>query len=213
MNVNWLYLPYTASNLVAGRVDANGSVLASTDPGQFTLVREADGTYLLTIPGKTPADGTLLLTGEETAGLNDNVLVYDTGPGGSFRIFGVDQVSYEEKVDLNFPSLEDTNFTFAFIDYNAPPVLSTDIFMEADFNKDGSVDGNDLAIWQGAYGATNVGDANGDGVTDGRDFLTWQRQFGAASLAASSAVTAVPEPAAFGLVMIAGLALGSWRRR
>src|SRR5690606_13418944 len=98
---------------------------------------------------------------EETAGLNDNLLVYDTGPGGAFRIFGVDMVSYDEKASLTLPSLEDTNFTFAFIDHNAPPVLSDVPFLTADFNRDGNVDGSDLAVWQGAYGSTAAGDANG----------------------------------------------------
>ncbi|MBX3426771.1 MAG: hypothetical protein KF688_13915 [Pirellulales bacterium] len=201
MTVNWLYLPYTAENLVAGRVTTDGDVLASTNPAGFTLVKEAPGTYLLTIPGKTPADGTLLLTPEETGGLNDNVLVYDTAPGGAFRIFGVDMVSYEEKSDLIFPTLEDTNFTFAFIDHNAAPILGGS-YLEADFNQDGSVDAADLAAWQGAYG---------DGARDGSDFLTWQRQYNGASATASTA--AVPEPAAWGLAAVAGAALVGRRRR
>lgn len=208
MGVNWLYLPFDAENLVAGRVDAGGSVLASTNPAEFTLSKEDTGTYLLTIPGKTPADGTLLLTGEVTGGLSDNVLTYDTGPGGAFRIFGIDMVTFDEKTDLNLPSLEDTSFTFAFIDHNTPPILSGDLFLEADFNKDGSVDGNDLAIWQGAYGTTAAGDANGDGVSNGRDFLTWQRQHGASSMSA----IAVPEPSMICLVSIVGLALVARRR-
>ena len=211
--VNWLYLPYSAENLVAGRVDAAGSVLASTNPADFTLVKEDVGTYLLTIAGKTPADGTLLLTGEETDGFNDNLLVYDNGPGGAFRIFGVDMVTYDEKVSLTLPSLEDTNFTFAFIDHDTPPVLSEVPFLTADFNRDGRVDGSDLAVWQGAYGSSAAGDANGDGATDGRDFLAWQRQFGGAPLANASAIAAVPEPGVIGLVTIAGLAVVGCRRR
>jgi hypothetical protein len=208
MTVNWLYLPYSADNLVAGRVDAAGSVLASTNPTEFTLVKEDTGTYLLTITGKTPEDGTLLLTPEQTAGLNDNVLAYDAGPGGAFRIFGIDQVSYEEKVDLNFPSLEDTSFTFAFLDHDAPPILGSETFLEADFNEDGSVDGNDLAVWQDAYNTTTAGDADGDGDSDGRDFLMWQRQYGGSpSLSAVSSAAAVPEPSMIGLVSLAGLAL------
>jgi hypothetical protein len=211
--VNWLYLPYSAENLVAGRVDAGGSVLASTNPTEFTLVKEDSGTYLLTISGKTPADGTLLLTAEQTAGLSDNVLVYDTAPGGAFRIFGVDQISYDEKVGLAVPSLEDTSFTFAFIDHDAPPILSDDVFLEADFNKDGSVDGTDLAIWKGAFGTTAAGDANGDGVSNGRDFLTWQRQYGASPLSNVSNVAAVPEPSVIVLVSMAGLTLIGRRQR
>jgi hypothetical protein len=210
--VNWIFLPYTASNLVAGRVDASGSILDSTNPAGFTLVKEDTGTYLLTIPGKTPEDGTLLLTGEATGGVSDNVLVYDAGPVGAFRIFGVDQVSFEEKTDLTFPSLEDTNFTFAFIDHDAPPVLGNDVFLEADFNEDGSVDGADLAIWQGAYGTGAAGDTDDDGDTDGRDFLIWQRQYGDSPSLTASTVAAVPEPGSMVMAALAALAWAARRR-
>jgi hypothetical protein len=61
---------------------------------------------------------------------------------------------------------------------------------DADFNNDGHVDGADLMIWKGAFGATADGDANGDTRSDGADFLVWQQQEGAAP-----GVRAVPEPA------------------
>jgi hypothetical protein len=90
----------------------------------------------------------------------------------------------------------------------------------ADFNKDGAVDGADLAYWQGAMSGklvrstTVVADANGDGVADGADVLAWQRQLGhgvGRSLPVSRlGVAAVPEPASFALAIaaLAGLAAG-----
>jgi hypothetical protein len=123
--INWLYLPYTANNLVAGRVAADGTVLSSTgvgtNPGQFTLTRQSDGAYLLTVAGKTPADGTLLLT-PEGSGVDDNSLVYEAS-GNSFLITGVDFVTMAERAASTTPSAQDTPFTFAFIDYNTPPTL------------------------------------------------------------------------------------------
>jgi hypothetical protein len=216
MGVNWLYLPYTASNLVAGRVAADGSLVSSTNPAGFTLTKDPSeaGTYLLTIPGKTPADGTLLLTAEETNGMFDNVLVYETA-GSSFKIRSVDQVSYEEKSLLVFPSLEDTNFSFAFIDHDTPPTLGGGSFLEADFNQDGSVNGTDLAAWKTGFGSGTTkaqGDADGNSVVDGADFLVWQRQFGQ-SPAGAAAAAAVPEPAALGMALAAGLAIVGFRRR
>jgi len=200
--VNWIYLPYSAQNLVAGRVDATGTVLASTNPSGFTLAKQGDGTYLLTIAGKTPSMGTLLLTPERTNDVEDNVLVYEAS-GNSFRIFGIDQVSFEEKTALTFPSLEDTSFTFAFIDHNAPPVLAPS-FADADFNQDGSVNSADYAAWRGGFGtaagATKAqGDSNGDGDVDGSDFLKWQEQFGLPGVTANGAP--VPEPGAVALVL------------
>jgi hypothetical protein len=50
--------------------------------------------------------------------------------------------------------------------------------LAADFNDSNTVDGADLAIWKGAFGANANGDADGDGDTDGEDFLTWQQQVG-----------------------------------
>ena len=52
-------------------------------------------------------------------------------------------------------------------------------FLDADFDEDGDVDGDDLTLWQAGYGSGTLhsqGDADGDGDVDGRDFLTWQRQ-------------------------------------
>ncbi|WP_232536237.1 serine hydrolase [Lacipirellula parvula] len=71
----------------------------------------------------------------------------------------------------------------------------------ADFDLDGTVDGNDLAIWQTAFGATRAGDANADGVTDGADFLIWQREH--ANAAASPSSLSVPEPTGIALALLA----------
>jgi hypothetical protein len=71
------------------------------------------------------------------------------------------------------------------------------------------------------------GDFNNSGKVDGADFLLWQRNFGqpgfdAASLAqwkanfgtpAVAAADAVPEPAAIGLIVMAGAALAASRRK
>jgi hypothetical protein len=77
-------------------------------------------------------------------------------------------------------------------------------FAEADFNYSRTVDATDLAAWQSNYGlasgATRAqGDANGDGWVDGRDFLIWQRQAGGGS----PALTAVPEPGSWVLLVLA----------
>lgn len=65
-----------------------------------------------------------------------------------------------------------------------------------DFNHDGSVDKDDLALWEAGYGQP--------GGYTGDDFLVWQRNVGAGGLAVS---TSVPEPAASLLAALC-LALG-----
>ena len=81
----------------------------------------------------------------------------------------------------------------------------------ADFDRDGDVDGDDLVIWQGAYGVNSLGDADSDGDSDGGDFLVWQRSYGA--IAPVSAATAVPEPAGLWLVLIGLIALPAMHRQ
>jgi len=65
----------------------------------------------------------------------------------------------------------------------------------ADFDRDGDVDGTDLARWEGSYDTNGMADADLDGDSDGADFLAWQQQYGS-GLPLLSPHTAVPEPAA-----------------
>ena len=89
--------------------------------------------------------------------------------------------------------------------------------LPGDFNADGSVDGDDLAVWKEHFGtATGAeagqGDADGDGDVDGGDFLEWQRNV-AAGGGAAEAVAAVPEPAGLALVALGGAIVALVRRR
>lgn len=82
------------------------------------------------------------------------------------------------------------------------------ILLDADFNADGNVDGEDLATWKTGFGLSSgatrsQGDADGDGDTDGHDFLVWQRQFGQVAVSALSApARPVPEPDSWILALI-----------
>ena len=77
-----------------------------------------------------------------------------------------------------------------------------------DFDHDGDVDADDLAVWKTAFGKSLQADANSDGVTDGNDFLMWQRQTRDARR-----VQAIPEPSATVLRLAAVLAAALFRRR
>ena len=84
-----------------------------------------------------------------------------------------------------------------------------------DFNNDGMIDGTDLAAWDENYGETladlEQGDANSDGMVDGADFLVWQQNV--TTPGAVGAAGAVPEPAAWLLLGLAGAAMAAVRRR
>jgi hypothetical protein len=74
---------------------------------------------------------------------------------------------------------------------------------DADFNSDGSVDGQDFLIWQRGLGVgvdNGTGDANGSGTVDAADLAIWKSRFGGA---ATVAVGAIPEPSTAVLVLLA----------
>ena len=50
--------------------------------------------------------------------------------------------------------------------------------LAGDFDNNGAVDGNDLAVWKTAFGSTNGADADGDGDSDGQDYLAWHATSG-----------------------------------
>jgi hypothetical protein len=79
-----------------------------------------------------------------------------------------------------------------------------------DFDGDGVVDGDDLVQWQGDFGVNGDSDADEDGDSDGADFLVWQRNLTLAS-PSSTPSTAVPEPSATWLALVAAI-LGSRTR-
>jgi hypothetical protein len=62
--VGFVYIPYNTTNLTGGYVLPNGT-LAQGPTGQagpaFTVSRTAEGEYELSIPGKTGADGTIMI--------------------------------------------------------------------------------------------------------------------------------------------------------
>jgi hypothetical protein len=88
--------------------------------------------------------------------------------------------------DVNDP-IVDLEVDFDNVRLDASPLAA------ADFDADGDVDGNDLTLWQGAYGVNATADTDGDSDSDGRDFLTWQRQY-TGTLSPFATLHAVPEP-------------------
>ena len=87
----------------------------------------------------------------------------------------------------------------------------------ADFNVDGIVGEEDVAIWKGNYGLTGIafgdGDANFDTVVSGLDFLAVQRHYGEDLTGGPAAVQAVPEPTTLLLGMSGIIAACGSRRK
>lgn len=88
-----------------------------------------------------------------------------------------------------------------------------DVFTPAeigDFNADGSVNAADYTVWRDNRLATgaNPADANGDGIVNDADRVIWSANYGTGTASAVS----VPEPAAFSLIILAGLMRAPARR-
>lgn len=80
---------------------------------------------------------------------------------------------------------------------------------EADFDEDGDVDVTDYAIWKGAFGLNQLGDANGDNITNLADYTVWRDQLGSKPLIGPGSLlgnSQVPEPASalLGIAAIVG---------
>jgi len=103
-----------------------------------------------------------------------------------------------------------TALDLAFLRDIGYETVTPQAFSPADYNRDGDVDGGDLATLNNWYGTNNPnGDADGDGDTDGADFLAWQQQY-TGPLATSLAAN-VPEPSTAWL-LLTGLLMISRRR-
>ena len=79
-----------------------------------------------------------------------------------------------------------------------------------DYNLDGSVDSADYSVWQDTRGATGDGlaaDGNLDGAVDAADYAVWKSNFGRTVDSGAGATAAVPEPAAFTLLLIGLMAI------
>ncbi len=94
------------------------------------------------------------------------------------------------------------------------------VHLEADFDENGDVDGDDLDNWKANFGTVGTathwqGDADGNRSVDGIDFLTWQSQFGMGVSANQTAlISTVPEPATGSLLLmgLAGIGILTSRR-
>ena len=127
--------------------------------------------------------------------------LFQPAAGNAFPIVSAETVSGTFET-TTLPGL--TDGLAWIVDYQ-PSSVSLAVTFSADFNWDGIVDSQDLAVLQGNFGALFAthtdGDADRDNDVDSQDFLIWQRQFGSASAAGQFAQT--PEPATALLLVMA----------
>jgi len=123
-------------------------------------------------------------------------------PGQSFSVLSAGTL-VPDGLQLAGPGA--AGFIVSYVGSEVVLNFGSPVFASADFDGNGTVDADDLAVWQTHFGANSggQGDADGDGDADGADFLSWQRQLGTTSAAPPNA--AVPEPS--GLILHAASAI------
>jgi hypothetical protein len=87
------------------------------------------------------------------------------------------------------------------------------VFPPGDFNGDQVVDAQDYNVWRGDFGDTVTAgtgaDGNANGMIDAADYVVWRKNL--IGVGSGAGLTAVPEPSALNLLIVAGL-LCAWRR-
>lgn len=214
-------------NLGQAGIDNESRLAIGLDaPGQVSVNRfesATDATLHMFIGGTTPGNelsnllvtaGTAQLDGTLALSLFDDGGGFAPELGDQFAIITAPGGVVGQFDQLVQPSGMPTGLLFEVQYTPTSVVLFVDNTYEADFDRDGDVDGGDLAVWNSAYAANSNGDANSDGQSDGADFLVWQRQYGSGLPVAMTA--AIPEPSTAAMLLIAAGChgrLASGRRR
>ncbi|MFO0914804.1 MAG: PEP-CTERM sorting domain-containing protein [Pirellulales bacterium] len=194
----FVYVPYTATNLIGGHIRGNGSAVKQV--GDVQVAQTGVGTYELSIGGKTSTDGVLLLANaDRLAGSSDladnNHLTYEWNAASGKFVIQAHHYDGEAK-------LEDTDFYFAWVDFKSPLTLAPPAFACGDFDKDRDVDSADtltfLSNWTGSAeaGAGNLASGVVGPARSGQ-----------------GALAAVPEPGSLILVLVGASLAWLGRRR
>jgi len=161
-------------------------------------------------------------TGQWFFNLSDNSANLDNQNGG-FTAFGrvlgngmdvIDDIAALRTISAGgaFTNVPVTDFDLVVAQQNifaSEAVIINDISVlgnpEGDYNLDGTVDQQDLSVWQSSFGSTVLAEAdgNGNGIVDSDDFLIWQQNVGASSGAIAAGIASVPEPSTLGMGLLA----------
>ncbi|MGL4511645.1 MAG: lectin-like protein [Lacipirellulaceae bacterium] len=120
-------------------------------------------------------------------------------------------VTFNYSVDVDFEAANRGNvsneaFFSALVQYVSFAAPRT----PGDYNGDGAVNAGDYTVWRDALGSTTnlAADGNQNGTVDQADYAVWAGNYGASSAAA----TAVPEPIASLLLLVAAACPAARRR-
>ena len=223
----FVYVPYDSQNLIGGHIDgATGNANLAAGQSKFNLAKTASGRYALSVLESdgttklTEDDGVLMLSvadtfdSDPTVG-SEAILSYEYDPGsGNFVIEARALVNVFSGTPnggfLNEFQLKDTDFYFAWIDFDNP--LAPPLPLDGDYNGDGTVNAADYAVWRDDLGSTTnlAADGDGDGTVDPDDYAVWRDNFGATR--GVNPAAPVPEPTTLALVLIGAVVSTGLRR-
>jgi T5SS/PEP-CTERM-associated repeat protein len=186
----------------AGVVEFNGDLRPGNSPALLTIGGDAEfsttaaleieiaGTVKGARYDSVDVAGDVFLNGDLNVSLIDG---FSPLVGDTFEILTAGEIlgSFD---DINLPTLPGLLFWEVFANANSIALSVDAPIIPGDFNLDGTVNGLDLAQWQGDYHLNDESDADNDGDSDGRDFLVWQKHFGESIYGPLVAATSVPEP-------------------
>ena len=86
-----------------------------------------------------------------------------------------------------------------------PRLVPVVIDLLGDYNRDGTVNAADYAVWRNTIGSTAnlAADGNGNGVIDAGDHSVWRSRFGTTYAAGQILLSSVPEPTALANLVVA----------
>jgi hypothetical protein len=195
LDYQFLYLPYNTPNLVGGQIHgADASVVSAAGASRFSVTRRQAGEYAISVLGTggqklTENNGMLMLS---VAGFVEGE---GSVPDRAFMSYQFDPVSGDfivqsrELTASNDPansdntfgdvlSLSDTDFYFAYIDFDSPPIPPGE-GPPGDYSGNGVLDAddiNDLTSRAASGTGLPAHDLNGDSLVNDADINIWVKQ-------------------------------------
>ena len=177
---------------VEGDYTQGSTGLLAIELGGLILGTEYDH---LQVTGNAALDGTLnvSLIEEFTPSAGDSFDILDWGTiGGTFAA-------------MNLPTVAGLAWDTSLL-YTTGELSLAAAGLTGDYNQNDIVDAADYTVWRDTLGSTTNLTADGDNssLIDAGDRTVWQANFGRALGSGANEAAAVPEPATFALLMMAG---------